>query len=662
MKNRRRNLLIGLIVLTWLLGMVLGYFVNHKPFEAELLIRLVQAAWRMIAAAWLTWLAGAIGWKFLRVDGLHPLARLSIQAGLGFGCLALGFLIIGSIALPTWLPWVLSILLSLLFFRAGLEWARGWRALPQAWAESSGFGRAVGWISAILLFCAFLTALAPPVKYDALMYHLTLPQAYLRDGRITDLAWNIFSGMPQNTEMLFTWAMSLADAQAAVLLGWCFAVLGLVGAWGWLRGGWGERPAWIGVAALACGGSLIAVAAGGYTDWLGILFAFSSTILLEHALQKENRAYLLWAGIFAGLALGTKYTSGLLAAACLAALCWSMLQTKKFRLTWLLLFGGMVCAAFLPWLVKNALWTGNPAYPFFFPSGTMTQLRLDGYQNTPPSGNWQDFILLPLRATLLGVEGAGTYGSSIGPLLLGLGALAFLGAGQRTQSQNRQLSLCAALALSGLLLWAVANQLSGALQQTRYAFTLFPALLPLVAAGSEGISTLRLGKVRLRVITAALIFLALGANLLEISLSTLRQGSLQLLLGQKSDSEYLTDNLGWFQVALEAVNQLPEGSKVLFLYEARGFYCDPRCTADEILDRWRRDVTTFGTDEKILASWREQGYTHILVFSTGVEFLRGAEDPHHPPYFFQRLDAFLPSLPAPTRFGNDYALYSLGSQ
>lgn len=659
MPNQRRNFLIGVISLTWLVGMTLVYFVNHKPFDADLLVGLALAAWRLVITVVFATLAGGIGYRWLRPQDLHPLACLSIQAGLGFGLMALLFLGVGSLALPGWLPWGLLLGLYLLFWRPALAWARQFGALRAAWAESDGFGRAIGWISAILLLCALLVALAPPAKYDALMYHLTLPKAYLDNARITDLPWNIFSGMPQNTEMLYTWAMALGGAQAATTLGWGFAGLTLLGIWGWLRHTWGARPAWASVAAVTAGGSLVAVAAGGYTDWLGIYFALGCVILLERYHQTAERSSLPLAGAFAGLTLGTKYTSGLLTLAGLIALIYGMLRHRKFSLQPLLLFGLMVTLADLPWLLKNWLWTGNPAYPFLFPAGAMTQLRLDGYQNTPPSGTWQDFFLLPVRATMLGVEGAGTYGAAIGALLLGLGALAWLGKEQRTPQQRSQVSLNAALVLSGWLLWAVANRLSGSLQQTRYAFALFPAILPLVAAGYQGLSAVRLGTLRLKRIAAALVLLALGANLLDTSTNTLRQGSLQNLLGITNDAQYLTTNLGWYQVALEAIRDLPEGSRVLMLYEARGYYCTPRCSADEILDRWRRDVTTYQTDAEILASWLSQSYTHVLVFSTGVQFLRGAEDPHHPAYFFDRLDSFLSTLPQPTLFGNDYALYSL---
>ncbi len=48
------------------------------------------------------------------------------------------------------------------------------------WKESSRFWKICGGMAAAILGLGLLTALAPPIKYDALMYHLTMPQAYLR--------------------------------------------------------------------------------------------------------------------------------------------------------------------------------------------------------------------------------------------------------------------------------------------------------------------------------------------------------------------------------------------------------------------------------------------------------------------------------------------------
>ncbi len=111
---------------------------------------------------------------------------------------------------------------------------------------------------------------------------------------------------------------------------------------------------------------------------------------------------------------------------------------------------------FFPWLIKNTLSTGNPIYPLLFPSGAMTTLRLDAYQNIPRWGNWQDIVFLPFRATYKGFDKSSGYGMSIGPLLLALGALAWIGSNRRTKDQRITLQNAAVVAIAGIIIWLLA--------------------------------------------------------------------------------------------------------------------------------------------------------------------------------------------------------------
>ena len=67
-----------------------------------------------------------------------------------------------------------------------------------------------------------------------LMYHLALPDAYLRQARVSYLPWHAMSGMPQTTELLYAWAMALGGPQAAAALGWTFGLVSMLGLLGLL--------------------------------------------------------------------------------------------------------------------------------------------------------------------------------------------------------------------------------------------------------------------------------------------------------------------------------------------------------------------------------------------------------------------------------------------
>src|SRR5690606_338128 len=85
----------------------------------------------------------------------------------------------------------------------------------------------------------------------------------------------------------------------------------------------------------------------------------------------------------------------------------------------------------LPSLLRNLLFTGNPFYPLLLPGGEMDAIRLGFYQGFAAQATWLDALLLPFRATWLGIEGGhiGTapgYETSLGPLLLLFAVLAWL--------------------------------------------------------------------------------------------------------------------------------------------------------------------------------------------------------------------------------------------
>lgn len=663
-----RKFLVAMMALIWLVLVLVMYYAGHKPAEPAQLLALLQVFWHLAVAVGLAVTAGGLGTLILPGARLHPMACLALQAALGFGLLGLGVLAVGSlIGLPAWLPWAALVFLVALLRRSIGVWLRQWGALRAFWRESGPLGRTIAGLLVIIFVVTLGVALAPPLHFDSLVYHLAMPAAYLRAGRIGDLPWIVMSGMPQTAELLYTWAMALGGAPAAVTLGWMFGVLAVVGLMGSLRQAFDTRAAWVGSAALLAGFTPAWLLAGGYVDWLVFLLAVGVIAwLAEFARQGERRSIWL-AGLFTGLAVGSKYTSGVLALAALITLTWLVWRRRVRWLPVIVPYGLAALAAALPWLLKNLLITGNPFYPFFFSGGAMSAVRLQVYQHLPPWGNWMELVFLPLRATYLGFEAGDGYMFAPGALLLGLGALAWLARDGRTAASpgdeaphGALLGVAGALAGSGLVLWVLGNQYSGNLIQTRYYFSIFPAFAILAAAGDAGLRRLHVGPVRMGRLAAALIVLLVALNTLEVSLAGLRNGAPQVLLGLKSEEAYLADALGWFEPAMKTVRQLPPGRQAQLIYEPRSLYCAPRCLPDEILDRWKRMWLEHGDDPAALrAAWQQAGVTDLLVYSQGMRFLREAADPHHPPQDLQALDRFLNTLPAPVDFGGVYALYSV---
>ncbi len=522
-------------------------------------------------------------------------------------------------------------------------------------------GRLLGVGLGLLGLAALLVALAPPLAFDSLTDHLVLPASYLQQGRVGYLAWTPFSGMPQNVEMLYTWAMALGGNEAAAMLGVDFGLLAAIGLLGYLGERLDGRAAWVAAAALLAGFTPVILLSSAYDDWLIFLFGLAALVCLDDWRQGGRRRPLLLAGLFVGLAFGCKYTSGVLAIAGLAALAWHAWKRRSAFVLPAVYFGLAGLLAALPWLIKNWLTTGSPIFPFLLPAGLEGRSAMAIYAQVGAWGNWMDVALIPLRATLVGFEQADGYMASIGPLLLALGGLGWLGwktwaAGQRAAFQNAVI-----FSLTGLVVWAIGNQLDGLLIQTRYYFAIFPAFALLAGYGDWGLRQLNLPRLRPGFIAGALVLMALGLNLVESGTRSLQQGAPQAALGLKPQPAYLADALGWFQPAMQAVSELPAGSRALLLYEPRSLYCLPGCTGDPIMDRWKQARARLSEPQAILQDWRSQGYTHLLFYKKGLDFLVEANDPNHPPEDRATLQALLATLPQPVSFGGVYELYTISN-
>ena len=377
----------------------------------------------------LTCLAGGIGALLFRGESLHPLTRLALQAGLGFGLLGLGVLAVGvTVGLPAWLPWAALGFLGVLLYRSIWGWLHGWRGLARLWRESGRFERILAVLVAVIFLMTLGVALAPPVQFDSLVYHLVMPDAYLREGRVSYLPWIVMSGMPQTAEMLYTWMIALAGNPAAVVLGWRFgllAVVGLVGACArpWMRGrpGWARRPCWRVSPRPGCCRAVTSIGWSFYRRWV-------RWSCWRPGGKTARGAAWFWAGCLRGLAVGSKYTSGVLALAGLWRPGLACLEAagRLIPAACLTLRAGWPCWRRCPGCSRMCLTTGNPFYPFFLHRRGNDRRPPAVYQHLPAWGSWLDFVFLPLRATYLGFDAGDGYMFAPGMLLLGLGGLAWL--------------------------------------------------------------------------------------------------------------------------------------------------------------------------------------------------------------------------------------------
>jgi len=590
-----------------------------------------------------------------------PVSTAVVQAAVGLGLLGMGMAALAALGgLRPVILAALGLAGLLALVPSVAAWLRAWGALASLVRRAGRWGALAAGALAAASALSLTLALAPPWKFDALVYHLAFPARYLAQGRLTFIP-SFFWGMPQLAEMHYTWAMGWLGPQAATVLGWWVALLVTLGVVG-LAADWVHPLAgWVAGWVLMAGRTWWELASWGYVDqWTALYGLGFLALLAAFQVDRANALrWVAWAGAMAGWAMGTKYTAGTLG---LLGLAWVLVipwrqpkgqndpsygQLLPLRMAGLpLVFLLTVFLAFSPWLLKNLWATGNPVYPFFKPAGVVDSFRLRRY--LLPPFPWSKVLALPFLATWQGREGGDGYAASIGPWLL-----VFIPFAWSQRRRHPAFGPTAWVGVGGVLVWACSALADTYLAQTRLHFAVFPALALLAVWGFEALRA-RPWRGRAQALEGLLalsVLLALG----QYASVVIRHRAPEVVLGQISSQAYLEHNLGPYAQTMDAVRRLPSGRRVLLLWEPREFYCLPRCSGDEILDRFWHAQWRYGPHEAILNAWRRAGYTDVLVYHTGVKFLRQ----QNPSLDWAAWEAFQAHLHPLQTFGEAYTLYAL---
>jgi hypothetical protein len=310
------------------------------------------------------WVFGETALDRLGLD--EPAERRALATALGLGMIAQALFFLGLAGLLE-RPLVLA-LLALGHLPCRCVWRRLLSGLRWRLAAP-----------ALLVAPSAALALYPPTGFDATVYHLPYVEAFIAAGRLTFAADLVFPVFPQAVEMGFVLAFFLGGEAAAQLTQ--VLSLGLVAA---LAAAWGRQlfSARAGrfAAALWLGTPLAVWIAGmAYVDLGLTLYVTAAFHCWERWRRGGDRRWLALAGVFAGLAAGTKYL-GLFFCGALFAL--TAVRVAAFRAgrPWRPLAAFAVAAAVVlaPWYARIVYHTGNPVFPFYpaiFGAGEWTPPR-----------------------------------------------------------------------------------------------------------------------------------------------------------------------------------------------------------------------------------------------------------------------------------------------
>jgi len=638
-----------------LFGFSLAYYLRHPIFSLQEFSSITAKTLDFFLILAILVVAGSIGARLFSNLRANPLSRFAIRGAVGLFVLALGTFLGGSVfGLSRPIIWIfLSAMLAYLAPSARL-WIADLVEFKQIWQDANHWLKTILVFIGIIFSFAVLNSLLPPIKYDALVYHLALPEIYLANGQIAYVAENVLWGFPQLTQMLYTLALTLGAGNAAligVFVGF-LAIIGLAGQFSeWLGSNF---SGWVAPAALLSGTSLAESLAWGYVDWSSLLVGWVILYSLSRYIKNNTRDWLLILSIAAGSAIGVKYPAAFLAVVAFLIL---VIRAKANRRD-LFIYLGLTLAISIAWILPNVIHTGNPIYPMLFAGGEIDTFRLQATQTLPAQFDWVDFFLLPIQATLFGIEGARIgdapgYEASLGPALLVFSIFAWIGHKNLKKPAKEMLVLLTFISVGTWLVWGMGAKITGHLARTHLYYFAFPAIAGLAAFGFE-----QLRKTYNLNIVVPMLTVMLGISVLSISNSAIQGKVISSFLADEPDN-YLRQNLGIYSLATQYIKEeLASDSRVLMLWEARSYYCTLKCDPDEIQDHWRDMQHRKTAEQSAQDYWLELGYSHVLYHRQAAQFI--AQDPEH---FLnlelEQVESSLSTFALIVDFNDAYLLYEL---
>src|SRR5690606_8385540 len=156
--------------------------------------------------------------------------------------------------------------------------------------------------------------LAPPVKWDSLVYHLTAPRLYLEASRIGHPIDVPYLGFPALGQMHFLLALLFGLDRAAALFHFGYGLMALIVTVALAKRLFGETAGRYAAAVLLSVPGFFSVIAAPYVD-IALLFYTSAGFYFlmrwreAYLAGEAERGWLLLLGLFLGFAGGLKYTA-----------------------------------------------------------------------------------------------------------------------------------------------------------------------------------------------------------------------------------------------------------------------------------------------------------------------------------------------------------------
>lgn len=466
----------------------------------------------------------------------------------------------------------------------------------------------------LLLLVEVVLGLAPPTARDEMTHHLVLPKLYVKAGRIFEIPFAPYSYYPMLLDMLYAPWIKWGWDSAPKLIHGLFAFLTGLLLYAHLARRLSPTYGLLGILVFISTPVILRLSSWAYVD-LGLTFYSTSSLLclLRWSEKIGDSRWLALAGLSAGFTLSTK-PNGLLVVFLLFFLLAFILGREEeknwnFKAGQVIVFAGLALIPIGPWLLKNAIQTGNPFFPFF------PALFGGGEEGVADSGlgilakrrllygeSWWQIAALPLRVFFSGQDDRPQYfDGALSPILILF--LPWVFRGKQTE-ENRL--------LFGFALFYFFYALFLTDLRIRYILPIVPPLAILFAWGVHNIY-LRTAHPSYLFVGVALLLALNGSRLWNYFSST---SPTDYLSGRESREHYLSRMLPDYP-AFRYVNQtLPSTAKIYLLFMGRrAYYCERDYFHDPGENPWLllHMIQAAQNRGEIQARLAGRGITHLLI-------------------------------------------------
>lgn len=621
MLGKKIATLIGILVV-----MVL-YFWGHNVGESSENLRggilsTVQIIGDIGFVMFLLAIGGGISRRILsRVDftEISIGERLVIDSAIGIGIISLISVTMGLIGQFNIFIWGIVLLIAIFVFRQIMGWLSDLSSLIfRSGRPVTPWERFVRAFLIVTLFSALLLALAPPFAWDAINYHLLVPQRYIDAGTIGQHLDNHFFGFPQNMEMLYGLLMMIGSDRAPAVLHFMMGLFSLIAIYNLVRRYSSGKAASVSVLVLMASFNLWQIFGWSYVDLSLMTYGTVAIIAIQQWLEREiNRFHwLAIAAIAASLAAGIKYTAAPMIIALYLLILW---REPKNIIRNTLIFGGFGVLLFLPWLIKGALLYDNPVYPYIFDGQNWDSTRSINFGETGKgllgTGLWFHIPLLPFMATFFGIDKVTPYRFVTGVFLMTLPLVLLIGWKQLPDKAKSLGRTLVPMTIIVVIFWMLIAATGGIGGQTRLMLIGLPLAASLSGLAYHSIENWQRRPVDMVFLTQAALILSLFFGMFDYLSYFADSRVLEYHAGSISRDEYLGENMGLLYTAMLELETLPDDSRILFLWEPKTYYCPASmsCTGDLLFDNWSRPLQQGFTPEDLIAQWQDD-YDYVLLF------------------------------------------------